>query len=386
MSKINIPLSIPHLAGKEWAYVKEALDTNWVSSAGPFVDRFEEEIARSTGARFAVATVNGTAALHVALRLLGVGSGDEVVMSDLTFIAPANAVRYLGAWPVFIDAEERYWQMDVNKLEDFLQEDCESTREGLRNRHTGRIVRAIMPVHILGSVCDMEAILGIADRFGLKVVEDATESLGALQGGKAAGTFGRMGCLSFNGNKIITTGGGGMILTDDEDLARKARYLTTQAKDDSVEFVHGTVGYNYRMPNVLAAIGCAQLAQLPGFVERRRQIASMYREAFKACGRIEILKEPPGTYCTFWMSTARFIGTSREGTSRKLLRLLDRQGIQTRPLWQPMHQSPAQQDAYASDCSLADVLNAECLCLPSSVDLEDAEVYRVAKSAVRIFE
>ena len=377
-------MSEPLLAGNEWAYVKEALDTNWVSSAGPFVTRFEEAIARVTGARFATATVNGTAALHVALGLLGVGPDDEVVMSDLTFIAPANAVRYLGAWPVFIDAEERYWQMDAGKLESFLQDDCVSTREGLRNRHTGRIVRAIMPVHILGSVCDMAAILAVANRFGLPVVEDATESLGAQQGGKAPGTFGTIGCLSFNGNKIITTGGGGMILTDDEDLARRARYLTTQAKDDPVEFVHGEVGYNYRMPNVLAAIGLAQLEQLDRFVSRRREIAELYRRALASDGRIQLLAEPPDTRCTFWMSTVRFTGTRGDGTSRRVLRHLHDRGIQTRPLWQPLHRSPAHRSAFAPDCSVAETLNAECLCLPSSASLKDEDVERVVATMTKL--
>jgi len=382
MCSSRIPLSVPHLAGNEWAYVKEALDTNWVSSAGPFVDRFEKEIARATGARYAVATVNGTAALHVALQLCSVGPGDEVVMSDLTFIAPANAVRYLGAWPVFIDAEERYWQMDPGKLEAFLEEDCIATREGLKNRHTGRIVRAVMPVHILGSVCDMEAIMEIAERHGLPVIEDATESLGAQQHGRSPGTFGRLGCLSFNGNKIITTGGGGMILTDDEDLARRARYLTTQAKDDPVEFVHGTVGYNYRMANVLAAIGCAQLELLPRFVERRRKIAAIYRESFGARHDLGFLAEPPGTTCTFWLSTVRFIGTRDGKTSRKAMEHLRVRGIQARPLWQPLHRSPAHREAFAPGCTVAEVLNAECLSLPSAVGITDSEVRHVASEVL----
>jgi len=386
MCSLRIPLSVPLLEGNEWAYVKEALDTNWVSSAGPFVDRFETEIAAATGARYAVATVNGTAALHVAMQLCGVGPGDEVAMSDLTFIAPANAVRYLGAWPVFIDAEERYWQMDPGKLESFLREDCVLTRKGLKNRHTGRIVRAIMPIHILGSVCDMEAIMEIANRFGLPVVEDATESLGAQQHGKSPGTFGRLGCLSFNGNKIITTGGGGMILTDDEDLARRARYLTTQAKDDPVEFVHGEVGYNYRMPNVLAAIGCAQLELLPRFVERRRKIAAIYREAFEGHEGIELMAEPLGTVCTFWMSTIRFRGTRDRNTSRKIMENLNGRGVQARPLWQPMHWSPAHQEALASDCSVAEMLSAECLSLPSSANMEQSEQERVLRYILEVLE
>jgi perosamine synthetase len=379
-----IPLCVPAIAGNEWAYIKECLDTNWVSSVGSFVDRFEREMAAAAGTRFAVATVNGTAALHVALLLVGVEPGDEVVVSDLTFIAPANAVRYLGAQPVFVDAEPDFWQMDVAKLRDFLEKGCQATPQGLRNRTTGRRVAAVLPVHILGGVCDMDPILAAAGRFGLPVVEDASECLGARYHGRPAGSLGVMGCFSFNGNKILTTGGGGMLVTDDEGIARKARYFTTQAKDDAVEFVHGAVGYNYRLPNILAAMGCGQLERLDAYVARKREIAAGYDADFAATSGLHPLREQPGSLCTFWLYTMRVeAGAGRPG-SRELLAALKTGGIQTRPLWQPLHLSPAHRGSFSTDCSVAERLNRECLSLPCSVGLAEDDRRRVSSAVLRV--
>lgn len=368
-----IPLCVPHLGGNEWAYVKECLDTNWVSSVGPFVNRFEAMVANALGCAHGVATVNGTSALHIALLLAGVQPGDEVVVSDLTFIAPANAVRYLGAWPVFVDAEPRYWQMDPQKLSDFLRKDCAYVGGRLKNKHTGRPIAAILPVHILGHPCDMGVILQEAQAFGLPVIEDATESLGVLCRGRPAGSFGLMSCLSFNGNKILTTGGGGMIVTDDDGLARKARYLTTQAKDDPLEFVHGEVGYNYRLTNVLAAIGVAQMERLQDHVASKRATAQAYTEALKGVPGIRCPEEPQGAYSTFWLYTILVDESKAALDSRTLMRRLDAEGIQSRPLWQPMHLSPAHQGAYATDCSVAERLNQQGLSLPCSVALSNRE-------------
>ena len=366
-----IPLSVPYFAGNEWEYVKKCLDTNWVSSAGPFVERFEREMAKAVGSKYAVATVNGTAALHVALLLAGVKPGDEVAVSDLTFIAPANAIRYVGAHPVFIDAEPEYWQMDVQKLKDFLGKGCELSVKGLRNKTTGRMVRAILPVHILGSVCDMNPILEMAEQFSITVIEDATECLGARYRERSAGSIGRIGCFSFNGNKILTTGGGGMIVTDDEHIASRARYLTTQAKDDSVEFIHGAVGYNYRLPNILAALGCAQLEKLQEFTARKREIATAYTADFAAIPGIFPMREPPGTFSTFWLYTIRMESARGKLDSRDLMRILETKGIQTRPLWQPMHLSPAQLGEFSTNCLVSESLNLECLSLPCSVGLSE---------------
>lgn len=379
-----IPLCVPAMAGNEWEYIRECLDTNWVSSVGSYVDRFEREVAAAAGTRFAVATVNGTAALHVALLLAGVGPGDEVVVSDLTFIAPANATRYLGAHPVFVDAEPDFWQLDVAKLLDFLEKGCEATGGGLRNRVTGRRVAALLPVHILGGVCDMDPIIEVARRFGLPVVEDATECLGALYHARPAGSLGRMGCFSFNGNKILTTGGGGMLVTDDEGLARKARYLTTQAKDNPVEFVHGSVGYNYRLPNILAAMGCAQLERLEAYVSRKREIAAAYDADLAGVPGLHPLRQQAGSFSTFWLYTVRVEAAPGKPGSRELLTALESRGIQTRPLWQPLHLSPAHRGAFSTDCSVAERLNRECLSLPCSVGLAENDRKRVSTAVLQV--
>lgn len=373
----EIPLSVPCLHGNEWIYMKEALDTNWVSSVGPFVSRFESELARQVGVKHAIAMVNGTSALHIGLMIAGVSSGDEVVMSDLTFIAPANAVRYLGAFPTFVDAEPTYWQMDVEKLERFLAVDCTSDHGRLKNRHTGRTVKALLPVHILGAPCDMDPIVALARRYGLVVIEDATESLGAAYKDRAVGHLGDMACFSFNGNKIITTGGGGMLVTDNADWARRARYLTTQAKDDPLEFVHNEVGYNYRLTNVAAAIGCAQMEQLPAFIEKKRRIALQYRKLLATNPGLQLPQEAPWCRAIYWLYTIG-VESGRFGMdSRALLRWLAQRNIQTRPLWQPMHLSSAHHGSYHTDCSTAESLNRRALSLPCSVGISEEDQHRV---------
>lgn len=373
----GIPLSVPCLRGNEWAYIKECLDTNWVSSVGPFVERFEAMVAQKVGARFAVATVNGTSALHIALLVAGVKPGDEVVLSDLTFIAPANAVRYVGAWPVFVDAEPRFWQIDPEKLCHFLEGDCVSTNQGLRNRHTGRIVKAIMPVHILGHPCDMLPIMALAGRYGLTVIEDASEGLGTRYDNRAVGHLGHIACFSFNGNKIITTGGGGMIVTDQEKWAQRARYLTTQAKDDPLEFVHGEIGYNYRLTNISAAMGCAQMECLSEFISQKRATAATYSKAFAETPGISVPNEATNAFCTFWLYTILIEQEAYGMNSRALLRCLEAQGIQTRPLWQPLHMSPAHQGSWTTDCSVSVRLNRDALSLPCSVGVSTNELEAV---------
>ena len=249
-----IPLCIPEIRGNEWEYVKECLDTNWVSSVGPYVDRFENMVSNYVGTNYAIATSNGTSALHISLLVAGVEPDDEVLLTSLTFIAPANAIRYANAWPVFIDAEPEHWQMSPQKVIDFLEQECNFQSGEVRNKHTGRRVKAIMPVHILGHPVDMDPILEVARRYHLMVIEDATESLGASYKGRMVGHLGHIACFSFNGNKILTTGGGGMIVTDNEAWANKAKYLTTQAKDNPVEYIHHEIGYNYRLTNIQAAM------------------------------------------------------------------------------------------------------------------------------------
>jgi perosamine synthetase len=381
-----IPLCVPEIRGNEWAYVRECLDTGWVSSAGPFVERFERELAAATGTAHAVATVNGTSALHVALMLAGVEPEDEVVVPALTFIAPANAIRYAGAWPVFMDVEPHYFQLDGNRLEDFLRRGCTSQDGALRNRQTGRRVRALLPVHVLGHPVDMEPVLALAREFGLVVVEDATESLGARWRGQPVGGMGLAGCFSFNGNKLLTTGGGGMLVTNDANLAERARYLTTQAKDDPIEYVHGTIGYNYRLTNIQAAMGVAQLEQLGPYVAKKRDIAARYGTAFRDLPGVRPMAEADWAESAWWMYTVLVDESAAGIDSRGLMRALEREKIQTRPLWQPLHRSPAHADAPPADCPLAERLARMALSLPCSVGLDELQQARVIERVRAIIE
>lgn len=372
-----IPLSVPEISGREWEYVKECLDTGWVSSVGAFVDRFERELAAQVEAPFAVATVNGTAALHLALLVAGVEAEDEVLVSDLTFIAPVNAIRYVGAHPVLVDAEPTYWQMDVERVKDFLEKQCVSRDGAMHNRSTGRRVRALLPVDVLGHPVDLDPLLELAQRFGLQLVEDATECLGAKYKGRPVGSGADLACISFNGNKVITTGGGGMILTRREDWARRCKYLSTQAKDDPIEFVHGEVGYNHRMTNVLAAIGCAQLERLGAFVEAKRRIAQTYLRELPAIPGLACNLEAPWAESLYWMFTVLVDEQAFGMDSRALIAFLGERRIQARPLWQPMHLSPAHRDSQVLGGEVSARLNRLGVSLPCSSGLSPAHQARV---------
>ncbi len=382
----TIPLCVPEIRGNEWKYIKECLDTNWVSSVGPFVDRFERELAGYVGTKYAVATCNGTAALHIALLVAGVQPNDEVLVSTLTFIAPANAIRYVGAWPVFMDAEPDYWQMDPEKVVDFLEKECQWRNGALYNKTTGRRVKALLPVHILGHPVDMDPILEVARKYNLVVIEDATESLGAKYKERMVGTLGDIACFSFNGNKIITTGGGGMIVTDNEAWVRKAKYLSTQAKDDPVEYIHNEIGYNYRLTNIQAAMGCAQLEQLEDYITAKRRIAADYTEALQNVPGITSMCEADWAFSIFWIYTV-LVDAARYGmSSRALLRKFGGAGIQTRPLWQPAHRSPAHVQCQAYHCYVAERLNRDALSLPCSIGLTIAEQQGVVNSVKKVIE
>ena len=373
----TIPLCVPEIRGREWEYLKECLDANFVSSVGPFVTRFEQEIAELTGVRHAVATSTGTAALHVALLIAGVEAGDEVLVPTLTFIAPVNAIRYVNAWPVFVDAEPDYWQMDTAKLRDFVERRCRFDGGELRNLDTGRRVKAILPVHILGHPTDMDPVVEIARGYGLAVIEDATESLGAKYKGLALGTIGDVACFSFNGNKLITTGGGGMIVTNDPAMAARAKYLTTQAKDDPIEFIHGAVGFNYRLTNIQAAVGCAQLEQLDAYIARKREIAARYTALCAELPGLTPMRQAPWAESTWWLFTVLVDENEFGMDSRALLSLFEQASVQTRPLWQPIHLSPAHRGSPSTDCTVAESLNRRALSLPSSVGLTADQQERV---------
>jgi perosamine synthetase len=373
-----VPLSVPEIHGNEWKYVKECLDTGWVSSVGPFVDRFEREFAAKVGARHAVAVVNGTAALHVSLLLADVRPGDEVLVSTMTFVAPANAVRYVGAHVVPIDAEPESWQMDPRQVEAFLREKCSRIGGDLRNRSTGRRVKAIIPVHILGHPVELAPLLSLAEEFGLAVVEDASESLGSLYRGRHVGTHGLVGCYSFNGNKLLTTGGGGMLVTDDAVIANRARYLTTQAKDDPLEYVHGEIGFNYRLTNVLAAIGVAQLEQLGEALAAKTRIADTYARHLGEIPGVALHPAAPWASAVPWLYTV-LIEEARFGmSSRALMKALGEARIQARPLWRPVHLQPAFRDG--TTLPVAEQLYRDALSLPSSVGMTEPDQLRVIET------
>lgn len=371
-----IPLSEPCLQGNEWQYVRECLDSGWISSVGSFVTRFEAEVARYTGARFAVATVNGTAALHTALLVAGVEPGDEVLTSTLTFIATANAIRYVGAHPVFIDSEPDYWQMDPALVRRFLEQQCVWQNGRLINRATGRRVRALLPVHVLGHPVDLPQLTAAAQQFDLRLIEDAAESLGAISHGRQVGAAGDLVCFSFNGNKTITCGGGGMLVTDSQQAASRARYLTTQAKDDPAEYIHHEIGFNYRLTNVAAAIGVAQLEQLERHIQIKRQQLDCYRTRLGPLG-LQWQPEAPGVQSTCWLATAIVNPEVTGCTAVELRDWLATQQIQTRRLWQPMHLSPAHRGCQAVLNGVADRLFDTALSFPSTPNLSTAAMDRI---------
>ncbi len=383
-----IALCVPEIRGNEWKYIKECLETNWVSSVGPYVDRFERMVAEYVGTKYAVATVNGTAALHIALLVAGVQPDDEVLVPSLTFIAPANAIRYVRAWPVFIDVESNYWQMDPERAVDFLEKECRWSDGALYNKTTGRRVSAILPVHILGHPVDMDPILEVARKYRLLIIEDACESLGAKYKGHMAGHLGDIACFSFNGNKIVTTGGGGMIVTDNEQWAKRARYLTTQAKDDPIEYIHSEIGYNYRLTNIQGAMGCAQLEQLDGYIAAKRRVAAMYSEALKVVPGITPMSEASWAYSIFWMYTV-LLDKAQYGTdSRALMKRLDQAGIQSRPLWQPLHCSSVYSKlrTQVTDYPVAERVNRDALSLPCSVGSSLLQIEKVVHNICSISE
>lgn len=382
-----IPLSVPELGGNEWCYIKECLDTNWVSYAGPFVSRFEAALAARTGAAQAVALASGTAALHLALLLAGVQGDDEVVMPAITFVAPANAVRYCGAWPAFVDVSPQDWQMDVNKLESFLAKECQVRSGRLYNRTTGRRVSALMLVHILGGMGNVDDVAELAVRYDLPLIEDAAECLAATYKGRAigaalplAGAPLRLVATSFNGNKIITTGGGGALLVNDETVANRARHLSTTAKADRITFFHDQVGYNYRMTNVAAAMGLAQLERLDEFAATKRRIAARYAAAFETSPQVVLHPEPVHCRSEFWLYTLLL-----DRPSLPLVYELEQWGIETRPIWTPPYRLPAFQDrspVYA--CEFAGELHARALSIPSSVGLREDQQERVIEAILQL--
>lgn len=388
MSKNSrIPLSTPVLGKKELANVIDCLKTGWVSTSGKYVNEFEEDFSKYVGSFGSVACVSGTSALHICLILAGVGQDDEVIVPTVTFIAPVNAVRYVGAWPVFMDCDD-HLNLDVEKLEEFFHKECVSKKGSLINKKTKRKIKAVIPVHIFGNPADMEKITRLAKKYRLKVIEDATESLGSyfLKGklkNKMTGTVGDFGCYSFNGNKIITTGGGGMIVTKDRNALKKAKYLTTQAKNDEIRYVHDEVGYNYRLPNVLAAIGIGQLEKLKDYIGIKRKNYLIYKKGLKNIKGLCLIDEPQYAFSNFWLYSLVVDKKQCGFSNLELMEHLSGKGIQTRPLWQLNHKQKPYRGCQAYKIEKAVKYHAMVLCLPSSVDLKEWQISKVVSEIKR---
>lgn len=364
-----IALHEPEITGNEWSLVKDCLDSTFVSSVGKYVDQFEAMLAEYTGAKHAVAVVNGTAALHIALKLAGVQPEEEVLVPALSFVATANAVAHCGAVPHFVDSNLNTMGMDPNALSEYLITATEPTPQGLRNCHTGRRIAAILPMHTYGHPVDMVPLMEIANRYGLPVVEDAAESLGSTYQGQHTGTLGKLGTLSFNGNKILTTGGGGAILTDDDELARHAKHLTTTAKrPHRWEFFHDEVAWNYRLPNLNAALGCAQMEYLPDFLARKRELAARYQSAFRDLTGIQFVTEPAGCRSNYWLNTVR-LEQPDMNTRDQLLTAANDAGYQCRPAWMLLYKLPMYVGCPRAPLPMAAQLEASLINLPSSAKL-----------------
>ncbi len=376
-----IPLYAPSVGAAEHHNIADCLHKGELIH-GPWVGAFESRIATYVGTPFAVGTNSGTTALHTALMVAGIGRDEEVLVTTMTFIAPANAVRYVGAHPVFIDIEPDSWQMDPGRVQAFLEQQCHMVDGRTINRSTGRHVSAIIAVHYLGMPVDLDPILALAQTHALTVIEDAAQALGTLYHGRRVGGLARLGCFSFHGNKLITAGGGGMLVTHDEGMARRARYLINQAKDDAVETLHKSVGYNYRMTNLHGAIGCAQFDRIASHIGAKRRIAQRYAEALNKVPGLSMVAEPAGTFCTFWMSTV-LVDPQRFGMpARALFDRLRQQHIDALPLYQPLHHSEAHAGAQRVGGEVADRIAAMALSLPSSVGLSAQDQDRVIAAIV----
>lgn len=373
----QVLLSTPHMGSTELEFVEEAFRTNWIAPLGPNVDAFERELAETVGVGHAVALSSGTAAIHLALRLLDVGPGDRVFCSTLTFVASVNPIIFQGGEPVFIDSEPKSWNMSHLALERALE----------KAKLESKLPKAVIVVSLYGQSADMDTIMTLCDHYGVPVIEDAAESLGAKYKGKASGTFGRIGIYSFNGNKIITTSGGGMLITEDEAFAKKARFLATQARDPAPHYQHSTIGYNYRMSNILAGIGRGQLRVLDNRVAARRAVFETYKSELASCDWLEWMPEPDWSYSTHWLSACTVRPGTPGITSKTVIRRLFDEFIEARPIWKPMHLQPIFAGfPYFShaNVSVSDDLFERGLCLPSGSNMPEAQISRVVDTIRKV--
>ena len=375
-----IHLSVPNLNGNEWAYVKQCLDDGWISSVGDFVNKFENKIADYVGSKFAIACMNGTAGLHMSLLISEISQNNCVIVPNITFIATLNAIKYVGATPILIDVDPDTWQMDLDLLDNFLSSNTYFIDQKCINKKNNKVIKAIIPVHVLGNICDIDKLLKIAKKYNLQIIEDSTESLGSKFNGKYAGTFGNFGVFSFNGNKIISTGGGGMIITDNKEYALKAKHLTTQAKSNKIEYIHDEIGYNYRLVNVLAAIGVAQMEQLDGILESKAKIDSFYRNELAGVGDIQFQKVNSNVLPNNWLFTFK------TNKMRDLLNYLNISGISSRPLWVPMNQlTMFHNEQYIFEHDYSTQLYSSCISIPCSSGISQDDLVTVVKHIKKFY-
>jgi perosamine synthetase len=377
----KIPLSVPSLNGNELQYVKECIETEWVSSAGKYVDLFEKKIKEYTCSKYAIACVNGTAALQVSLRLVGVEPDDEVIVSTLTFIASVNAITYNNAKPIFMDAD-KYYNLDSEKTIEFIKNETVFKNGFTYNKKTNNKITAIIPVHVWGNACWLDELIELCNKQNIAIIEDACESLGTFYNagkykGKHAGSIGKLGCLSFNGNKIITTGGGGMILTDDQSLSEKAKYFTTQAKDDPIRYIHDEIGYNFRLTNMQAALGVAQLEQLPAILKRKKEIYHFYQTELEGVDGLSISIVPGYADNNHWLNLLQIDNKAYNEDHEVLMKRLEEYGIQTRPVWALNHEQKPYKDCQYYKIEKAKKLVKNSLCLPSSSNLSNKNINKI---------
>lgn len=380
-----IPLSVPNISGNEWKYVKDCLDTAWISSAGEYVNKFEESVRDYTGSKYAVACMNGTAGLQISLQLAGVSNNDIVIAPNLTFVATLNSISYTGAQIILVDVCKNTWQLDVDLLQKWLKENAiikmSKGKKIAVEKLTGKKIGAIMPVYVLGGFVNIEQLLKISETYGIPIVEDSTESLGSFKNGQHSGTYGIAGVLSFNGNKIISTGGGGMILTNDKKIAKRAKHITTTAKTDTVNYFHDEVGYNYRLVNVLAAIGLAQMENFEMILNRKKEIDYLYRKELTGVGDIIFQESEADSQPNCWLFTFR---TKK---MRELLYYLNSKKIQCRPFWTPMNNLPMFKDLiYINENDISNSIFKECISVPSSSNLTDSDQRQVISEIKNFFK
>lgn len=398
-----IPLSVPSIQGNEWKYIKECLDTEWISSTGKYVELFEKKIAEYTGAKYTIACVNGTSALHVSLILAGVQPNDEVLVPTLTFIAPINAVKYCKAYPIFMDAD-KYYNLDIRKIIEFIRKETKlvnnespivntlQKNKKLKitnhktpitvNRKTGRRISAIIPVHVFGNAVWLDELDEVCKERNIKIVEDASESIGTIYirgnfTSKHTGTIGELGCLSFNGNKIITTGGGGMILTNNEEYARRAKYLTTQAKDNELRYIHNEIGYNYRLTNIQAALGVAQLEQLANYLKIKKKNYKFYKKNIDQIPGLHLAEVPEYAENNYWMYALQIDKNTYKKDREELMSYLSSRKIQTRPVWYLNHLQKPYKDCQNYKIEKALGLLERTLNIPCSVNLTKHDINRI---------